>query len=295
MRLPRTIEQHYFEAIRDRIIAGWKDTTQRILISRLPAIEREVAVERPGGIRIDEWVENVSSLMHNLTNAYDETSKQSGDIAKMVFEETDRLSHRQWYEVAKKVFGVDLVTFEPWIANEAMAFINENVDLITKTEAEVVSDISRIVNGGFRAGKRWETLQDEIMTGTDLTKGVFNKIETRAELIARDQTLKLYSDLGEKRQQNAGLVWYVWRSAEDERVVGNPTGKYPDPTSGHGDHYFMNGKICQWKDASVYADSIEDAKDGKWKNRPDNASGAKPGYQFQCRCYAEPVFDTLLA
>jgi uncharacterized protein with gpF-like domain len=232
--------------------------------------------------------------MDDLAAEYSAISKQAADVAAGVFSAVNEESARQWYRAASRVMGVSLFQFEPWIAAESKAFISENVDLITKVQGEVLSDISRIVNSGFRQGKRWETLKEEIMTGTDLVKGPFKKLETRAELISRDQSLKLYSDIGEKRQTGAGIQWYVWRSMEDERVVGNPGGKYPDPTDGHGDHFFMNGKVCRWDDQTVYADSVEDAKAGRWIARPSNVSGVKPGYQFQCRCYAEPVFETLL-
>jgi uncharacterized protein with gpF-like domain len=293
MRLPVRIERDYAASIMLGIVDEWIRATEKTLFPKLPEIERQVSQERPGGIRSDSWSDDLSSVLEKLTLEYDKVASQSRDIAAGVFDKVNHVTHEQWYKAANKVMGVNLFQFEPWIKTEATAFIKENVDLITKVESDVLSDISRITMGGFRQGKRWESVKDEIMSGTDLVKGPFKKLETRAELIARDQSLKLYSDLGEKRQRSTGLVWYVWRSMEDERVVGTPGGKWPEPTDGHGNHFFMNGKVCRWDDSTVYADSIDDAKNGKWKQRPEKSSGEVPGRSYNCRCYAEPVFDTL--
>ncbi len=75
---------------------------------------------------------------------------------------------------------------------------------------------------------------------------------------------------------------YRWLTANDERVR-KPT------------HTRLHNKICRWDDDSVYADSIEDARKGKWKSR--GAAGmyiGTPGQDIQCRCVAIPVYDDIL-
>jgi uncharacterized protein with gpF-like domain len=160
-------------------------------------------------------------------------------------------------------------------------------------ESDTLSEISRIMMGGFRSGKRWETISQEILSETDLEPGVFNKAETRADLIARDQTSKLYGNLAQKRQENSGLIWYYWRTMEDERVVGTPGGRYPKGSDGHGNHFKMDGKVCRWDNPNLYAKSVQDAKDGNWEMRTEEMPSGHPGDEYQCRCYAEPIFDTI--
>lgn len=94
----------------------------------------------------------------------------------------------------------------------------------------------------------------------------------RAKVIARDQTNKFTSVLAEARQTDLGIEEYIWRTAEDQRVVGNPSGKYPkvyDPMM-HGNHFARNGKIF------------------RWDSPPEDGH---PGWAIQCRCYAEPILD----
>jgi hypothetical protein len=292
-RLPARVWQEYYAVLKSQIIAPWREKAEQLVISKLPYIERMVENDRPGGLRTDAWPDELSVQLNKLSEEYDIISKQSQDIAAGAFEAVNGVSHREWYAIAKRVLGVDLFQFEPWIKDEAKAFIHINTDLITKLQSDTQSDISRIVMGGFREGNRWETLRDEITGTTDLGPGVFDKVETRAELIARDQCTKLYADVGEKRQQNAGLEWYTWRTMEDERVVGTPGGRYPEGSTGHRNHYLMDGKICKWSDPTIYADNIAAAKAGRWKARTEKMPKAHPGKEIQCRCYADPCFETL--
>ena len=253
----------------------WRAACERLIISRLPEIERQVETERPGGLRADSWPDAMEQHLDLLVDEYDRISKQSHDIAFGAFDAVNGMSHRQWYEAARRVLGVDLFQFEPWVKGEATAFVHVNTDLITKIQSDVQSEISRIVLGGFREGKRWETLQAEIMSETDLGPGVFKKTETRAELVARDQSLKLYANLGEKRQTNAGLTLYTWRCMNDERVAGEPGGKYANSRPSHA---CMEGKVCAWSKPDVYADSVKDALAGRWKSRATMRGGpGQPG------------------
>ena len=294
LRSPDRLWKDYRNQLQTEIVDKWQEAAKRLIIEKLPGIQRLVEIERPGGMRTDSWPDELTRQLSLLSNEYDVISQQSTDIAKGTFMAVNGVSHRQWYEIAKRVMGVDVFSFEPWIASESKAFVHVNVDLITKVQSDVQSDISRIVMGGFQQGKRWETLADEITGSTDLGPGVFDKVETRAELIARDQTTKLYGNLAEKRQTNAGLKWYMWRTMEDERVRGNPAGKYPNAKPSHA---CMDGKICRWDDPTVYADNLQDAKADRWKSRKTMPGGPgvelHPGQDYQDRCYPEPVFETL--
>lgn len=293
-RLPARVWQAYFDALKIHVIAPWRKVTEKLIIDRLPYFERQVEMERPGGMRVDSWPDELSKNLDELSAQYNIISEQSQAIASSAFEAVNSASHKQWYDIAKRVLGVDLFSYEPWIASESKVFVHVNTDLITNLQGSTQSDISRIVMGGFREGKRWETIRDEIYGSTDLGPGVFNKVETRAELIARDQTLKLYGALGQKRQQNSGLTLYTWRSMEDSRVAGSP-GKYIDSRPSHA---CMDGKICSWDKPSLYANSVDEAIAGKWKDRESMPKGpgqdGEPGQNRpNCRCYGEPVFQTL--
>lgn len=95
-----------------------------------------------------------------------------------------------------------------------------------------------------------------------------NKIAIeRAELIARDQTSKMNTAINQIRQTSLGIFEYLWRTREDKRVVGDPSGLYPKGNQVHGNHYIRNDLIFRWD---------EPPADGH------------PGYAINCRCKAIP-------
>jgi uncharacterized protein with gpF-like domain len=109
----------------------------------------------------------------------------------------------------------------------------------------------------------------------------------RASLIAVDQAHKINASLNQLRSEELGSISYIWRTADDERVRGNPSGKYPNVPKSRN-HFLRDDKEFLWKPWG-----------GSEKTRPVNASGKKipdppkegnPGEPINCRCIAEPVF-----
>ncbi|MDR1334408.1 MAG: hypothetical protein LBJ71_04260 [Holosporaceae bacterium] len=85
----------------------------------------------------------------------------------------------------------------------------------------------------------------------------------RAKLITRTQISRAITAENIARFREAGLTHYVWRTSQDERVVGNPTGLYPEGNPSHEDHYHRNGKVFAFD------------------NPPDDGH---PGVPYNCRC-----------
>ena len=88
----------------------------------------------------------------------------------------------------------------------------------------------------------------------------FGYAEDRAKLIARDQVGKLYGQIAAARQRELGVTHFIWRSVGDDRV--------------RDEH--------EERDGETYA----------YDDPPD---GELPGEPILCRCYPEPVFDTIFA
>lgn len=84
--------------------------------------------------------------------------------------------------------------------------------------------------------------------------------ERHARLIARDQVGKIYGQVNAFRQKDLGVTSFVWQTMHDERV--------------RDDHVDLDGKVFAYNDP------------------PDEGL---PGEPTNCRCYAEPVFDDILA
>ncbi len=198
-------------------------------------------------------------------------------------------NQKQWQKSIKGATGAEFIIQEPWEEPVLRAWVNRNVNLIRGLTDEYRKKIRDTVLQAFEQGTTAEELAKQLTNinknfstgGFKIVKGKKVRKQSRAMLIARDQINKLNGIYSRRRQLDAGVDWYRWHTAADERVRST--------------HKPLHNKICRWDNPTVYADSIEDAKAGNWKSR--SAIGAvqlHPGQDIQCRCFGEAIFIELV-
>lgn len=173
-----------------------------------------------------------------------------------------------------EVFAED----EPWLKNVLDEWSREQVTLITKATQDMLDTVARRIRDGVKVGKSAKEVT--ALINADLP-GISYR---RARIIARDQTAKLNSSLTQGRMTDAGLETYVWDTAQDERVRGDPDGLYPKALPSH---FVMQGKICRWDDPTVWLEN------GEWVKRAGDAPYFHPGMAIMCRCVAVPNWNEL--
>lgn len=132
-----------------------------------------------------------------------------------------------------------------------------NIRLVEDAARAYASQVRDLVGDPDLFGVRVEDLADAIEERGNVS-------ESRAELIARDQTLKLNAQINETRQTNANVTSFVWSTSGDERV----------------------------REAHAACDGITYSWDIGAPAGPDGEL-LTPGMDFQCRCVALPVIDEL--
>lgn len=148
----------------------------------------------------------------------------------------------------KKVFGLAVnPNVEPFIHE----FIERNTRLITSLSNRQIESIARIVQRASVAGERVEPLTREI-------ESTFNVTRSKANLLARDQTLKLNSNITQATHRQLGVNEYIWTTANDERV--------------REEHEALEGQRFSWDSPP---------------------SVGHPGEDYQCRCVPFPVIPEL--
>jgi SPP1 gp7 family putative phage head morphogenesis protein len=256
-RHPRNAERGFernIQAIQDFILAE----IRRTVFPRLAGLVQ--AAKRGRG---DSWSDDLEALGEQLKIRIRETAPSAMQAATAAATEIGAFNLHEWRSMVKDVLGVDLFTNEPWLRDELRSWSREAANLITTLEDEAISRVQVWTARGIRDGWRWE----------DIAKNIEDKTEAsrwRARFIARDQTAKLNGALTQRRQTQAGVTHYIWRDSRDERVRGNPGGKYPNARPSH---WSRNGERFAWADA------------------PD---GGHPGRDYNCRCTAEPDLRGLL-
>lgn len=124
-----------------------------------------------------------------------------------------------------------------------------NVRLIKSIPEQYFEKLGDAVGKNMERGMRFEDLAKEIERIGDVT-------ESRAKLIARDQTSKMNGAFNQIRQLSLGIEKYQWQTSGDERV--------------RDDHAANDGETFRWDKAP--------------------ATG-HPGEAVNCRCVAIPVLD----
>jgi SPP1 gp7 family putative phage head morphogenesis protein len=182
-------------------------------------------------------------------------------------QKTSKWNSAQWQKTMKQVTGVNTAQYEPWLQSQLKSFSGENVALIKSLKDQNLSSIETMTQRSLRSGMRHEEIAKQI-------EGQFDTTRSRARLIARDQVSKLNGQLTQLRQNDVGINEYIWRTAADDRVRSN--------------HRAMDGKKCRWDDATVFWNGTA------WVSRTTIGGFIGiPGEDYQCRCYGEPVFDSI--
>jgi SPP1 gp7 family putative phage head morphogenesis protein len=214
----------------------------------LPAAERELAAQKAALTR-DAWGEFQFQQLLDLSVTLRIAAE--GLVGRILMLEGKRHTEK-WQASVRSTLGIDIaaVVREEDIAELVQAALRRNAALIRSLADDVVARVERATYDAILQGKTAKQLRD------DLTHQ-FGVADSRAKLIARDQTAKLTSDLNRIRHQQAGIDRYVWSTSKDERVRPR--------------HQKLDGREYAYSEPTGAED------------------GLPPGKPIQCRCVARAV------
>jgi len=159
---------------------------------------------------------------------------------------------KAWMSAARRAFGIDLSSvvseedLEGYLEQAAL----RNSSLIRGLADDLLKRVAQETTTALIAGESAAQLQARLKRQLEVA-------DSRARLIARDQTSKLTSDLNRRRQEEAGVDSYIWRTSQDERVRAR--------------HRDLEGRQYRY-------------------GEPTGAEeGLPPGQPIQCRCVAQGV------
>lgn len=167
-----------------------------------------------------------------------------------------------WQKAINQAIGVNVALPGTDMSSNVDAWAEENTALITNLAQSYLSKVTTAVNSGFRDGLSWRDISKNIQAETGVAK-------RRADLIARDQVATMNMQVTKQRAADLDIKQFVWRTMEDQRVRGNPSGRYP---KANPSHYARNGKTYNWSDGAGARDTF-------------------PGQAINCRCFAMNVIE----
>jgi SPP1 gp7 family putative phage head morphogenesis protein len=232
-------EKAYLKALRSMLREMAAHVRQHIV----PIAEREIAAQRALTRDMGEHdFDSLESLTERLV------AIASATVRRILGLEAKRHTDT-FMATAKRVLGVDLaaVVRQEDLAGYLDTAAARNAGLIKSIGDDTVKRIQTAVTNAVINGTPAKDLRKE------LTRQ-FGFSDRRAKVVARDQIAKLTSDMNRRRQTQAGVTSYRWRTSEDERV--RPL------------HRELDGKVYEW---------------GKPTGAED---GLPPGQPIMCRCVA---------
>lgn len=206
----------------------------------------------------------LKALQERWRDVYGE---RAGRLASRWVEEISGESRERLEKSIARSLGIDMSTiFDDQAVRDAAALMGtEARNLIVSIPEEYLAKVQQAITHNY--------MQLPFPEGRSLTehiRALAGATDAQANRIARDQTSKIHTAVNQARQQSIGIEEYIWRTSGDRRVVGNPSGLYPEGNAVHGNHWKREGKIFRWDSPP-----------------PDG----HPGYAIYCRCYFVPVID----
>lgn len=259
-RVPRqpsikTLERSYFRDLKE-MIDDMKALVDRLLVPALPSIQRAFAAVKPKAdhARADDFTDDVERIMasirENFYREYDDNELRF--FAMKAAKRTEEFNAESFQRQFKAVFGIQMPLVEPYLEPTIKGFVKQNVSLIKSIPDTYFNRVENTVLRDVQAGTLTSEIAQEIQTAYDVS-------ESKATLIARDQTAKLNGNLNQMRQTEVGVSKYEWSTSMDERVRES--------------HAAKEGQVYSWSDPP--------------------ADTGHPGEDYQCRCTAIPVFEEI--
>lgn len=185
----------------------------------------------------------------------DRTS-QSENIANGFVSRGDAQNHAEVSTNLKNQTGIDLSAYlrnSPNIVERVNELTVSNIQLIKSIRTQYLDKVQNAVMQAMVQGSLNKDLAEQL-------KKLGKDVESRAMLIARDQSSKLNAALTRARHEEVGIKKYMWSTSGDERVRES--------------HAEKDGQIFEYA------------------NPP--ADTGHPGHDVNCRCVQIPVFDDVV-
>ncbi len=185
----------------------------------------------------------------------DRTS-QAENIANGFVSRGDAQNHAEVSANLKNQTGIDLSAYlrnSPNIVERVNELTVSNIQLIKSIRTQYLDKVQNAVMQAMVQGTLNKDLAEQL-------KKLGKDVESRAMLIARDQSSKLNAALTRARHEEAGIKKYMWSTSGDERVRES--------------HAEKDGQIFEYT------------------NPP--ADTGHPGHDVNCRCVQIPVLDDIV-
>lgn len=204
-----------------------------------------------------------------------------GDLINQISTRVFTFNNDQWKKQIRRIIDIDWNTTADWWPELQKQWAENNYILIKNLSKDYLTKLETLIITAVQSMWSYSDLEQQI---NKLAQTILNR---RSVLIARDQIGILLSQIWRKQYEEIGLSTYIWQTALDERVRGNPVGKYPKAVPSH---YAMEGLIMDWNNMSVFS------RNGQtWEPKNSIMEPLHVGMAINCRCVPRPYWDNVIS
>ena len=199
----------------------------------------------------------ISDRLLKYSDSLDEWAKS---ISSTMIERAGAADYAVWMQVAKGLSKQTKALLKGAIGTRFDTLQEEQVKLIKSLPREAAEKVHQWTREGLSKGQRYQAISDRIKTSLGA------ETKARAVCIARTETARARTNYTRARCEAVGSRYYRWHTVGDGAV--RPM------------HAKLDGTIQRWDDPPVC-----DEGHGGIPIR------GNPGTTFNCRCWAEPLFE----
>lgn len=188
------------------------------------AVDAELAPVLRAGYTADSPIlDRVIAVLAMLSSRFGGPSfeQQAERLARSTLSMAEAETTQAFLSSVNAAVGVDMSRVLGSVGEYLDLAVADNVNLIKSLSSVYFERIEQAVIGGMRAGESNTVIARRIQQATGATYD-------RAKLIARDQMAKANTDIARTRMAQAGIKRFRWSTSQDQRVSGNPAGRYPN-------------------------------------------------------------------
>lgn len=229
------------------IVKRLRVVTQEVLYPILKETEKQYTYTGDAS-----YSDRIASGIESMSKQFGGIQQTANRLAQLAIQRAKEETDERFVASVKQAIGIDVapVLTEGPVAEDIARLTYYNVNLIKSIPEQYLDKVANSVYSNTGKGMRYEDIISDIQRIGDIT-------ESRAKLIARDQTSKMNAAVTESRQSSLGIKQYTWRTSGDERVRDS--------------HAANDGQVFSWDD-------------------PPEDTG-HPGQDINCRCTAEPYIN----
>lgn len=255
-------------------------------------------------IKIDELIElgyfdtMTEKKQEHLMSLFEEYEKKnklaflrfiSGKNIRSLRQAYKAYTNRGFAQNNKGLRGWRLEKVKPRMREALKSRILHSLSLIkTQNEQRMQSLKGSFLNWIFdrhARGKEAGSLRTSLNPTKELAKR-----DRHVKMILGDQTRKLLNNFDAIVAEEYQALGFFWRTRRDDRVVGNPTGKYPGRgNKKHEDHFHRQNKFYFYHNTWAIKKKLINTKtkNFKWADFEDGM----PGQPINCRCHAYNIYE----